>query len=63
MAPHASRVVAHALAEHWSRSLGLTELASDSEFRNDLGQRAHLALGFQEVGRIVQYRKSLKGVP
>ena len=51
-----------AASENWSRSLGLTELASDSELRNKLGQHAHLALGFQEVGRIVQFRKSLKDV-
>ena len=48
-------------AENWSRSLGLAELASDSDFNNELGQRVHLALGFQQVGRIVQFRKSLKG--
>ncbi len=48
-------------AESWGRSLGLAELASDSEFQNDLGHQAHLALGFQEVGRIVQFRKPLKG--
>ncbi len=49
-----------AAAEDWGRSLGLTELASDSELPNDLGQRAHRALGFSEVGRVVQFRKSLK---
>ena len=48
-------------AEGWSQKLGITEVASDSELRNELGQHAHLALGFQEVGRIVQFRKSLKG--
>jgi aminoglycoside 6'-N-acetyltransferase I len=48
-------------AEGWSRNLGLTEVASDSDLRNDLGRRVHLALGFQEVGRIVEFRKSLKG--
>lgn len=48
-------------AEGWSRDLGLSELASDSELGNELGLRAHLARGFEEVGRVVQFRKPLKG--
>jgi len=47
-------------AETWGRTLGLAEMGSDSELQNGLGQHAHLALGFEEVGRIVQFRKSLK---
>lgn len=46
-------------AEDWAESLGLSEIASDSELHNDIGQRAHAGLGFQEVGRVVQFRKSL----
>jgi aminoglycoside 6'-N-acetyltransferase I len=46
-------------AEDWAKSLGLSEIASDSELDNELGQSAHAALGFQEVGRVVQFRKPL----
>lgn len=45
--------------ERWARDLALVELASDSELEKTAGQGAHLALGFQQVGRVVQYRKSL----
>jgi aminoglycoside 6'-N-acetyltransferase I len=48
-------------AERWSEHLGLTEIASDSELQNDVARQAHLALGFEEVGRVVQFRKALKG--
>jgi len=48
-------------AESWARSLGLTEMASDSDLQNELGQQAHVGRGFQEVARIVQFRKVLKG--
>ena len=47
-------------AEGWAESLGLSEIASDSDLHNDIGQRAHTGLGFQEVGRIVQFRKPLE---
>ncbi len=50
-----------AAAERWAESLGVTEMASDSGVENTLGQRAHVANGFQEVGRVVQYRKRLRG--
>jgi aminoglycoside 6'-N-acetyltransferase I len=43
----------------WARNLGLSEMASDSELHNAIGQRAHGRLGFQEVGRVVQLRKDL----
>ena len=47
-------------ATRWARRLGLREMASDSELGNALGQRAHLAVGFDEVGRIVQFRKTIE---
>jgi aminoglycoside 6'-N-acetyltransferase I len=47
-------------AEEWAEKLGLSEIASDSELHNDIGHRAHTGLGFQEVGRIVQFRKPLE---
>ena len=48
-----------AAAEAWARSLGLTEMASDSELTNEQGQAAHRALDYQEVERIVCFRKQL----
>jgi aminoglycoside 6'-N-acetyltransferase I len=48
-------------AASWGRSLRLTEMASDSDLGNELGQQAHLACGFQEVGRVVRFRKALDG--
>jgi aminoglycoside 6'-N-acetyltransferase I len=45
--------------ENWARAKGCTELASDTELHNTLSQQAHAKLGFEEVERIVQFRKSL----
>ncbi|MDX1648345.1 MAG: GNAT family N-acetyltransferase [Myxococcota bacterium] len=45
--------------EAWARARGLTELASDAELANPVGQAAHEALGFAEVERQVCYRKPL----
>ena len=46
-------------AEAWARDQGLTEMASDTWLHNDDGHRAHLALGYAEVERIVCFRKHL----
>jgi aminoglycoside 6'-N-acetyltransferase I len=46
-------------AEDWARSRGFTELASDSELDNAGAQRAHKHCGFEEVDRIVKFRKML----
>lgn len=46
-------------AEAWARSQGFREFASDAELENLESQRAHLALGFKEVGRSVLYLKTL----
>jgi aminoglycoside 6'-N-acetyltransferase I len=46
-------------AEEWSRARGFTELASDSEFDDDAAQRAHASCGFEEVDRLVKFRKRL----
>ncbi len=51
--------------EAWARRRGLCDLASDALIENATSHRAHLALGFDEVERVVLYRKSLgdgKGV-
>jgi aminoglycoside 6'-N-acetyltransferase I len=46
-------------AEAWGRARGCTELGSDTEIDNLGSAAAHGALGFEEVERIVCFRKSL----
>ena len=46
-------------SEDWARAQGCTELASDAEPDNHGSLAAHKALGFEEVGRAVCFRKSL----
>ena len=46
-------------AEDWARARGFTELASDSEMDNAGAQSAHKHCGFEEVDRIVKFRKRL----
>jgi aminoglycoside 6'-N-acetyltransferase I len=48
-----------AAAEEWGRASRCTELASDTETFNESSINAHQALGFEEVERIVCFRKSL----
>lgn len=48
-----------AAAEEWSRARGYTELGSDAEIANRLSHTAHAALGFEEVERLVVFRKAL----
>ena len=48
-----------AAVEDWARDLNLTEIASDADLDNNDSIGAHLALGYQEVERIVCFRKSL----
>lgn len=45
--------------EAWASARGLRELASDALLDNDTSHRAHRALGFAEVERVVLYRKAL----
>ncbi|MDQ3280038.1 MAG: GNAT family N-acetyltransferase [Acidobacteriota bacterium] len=47
-------------AEDWSRAQGCREMASDTWLDNEGSQRAHEALGFEVVDRVVTYRKSLQ---
>ena len=47
-------------AENWARTAGCAEMASDTWADNVESQRAHAALGYQEVDRCVNYRKSLR---
>jgi aminoglycoside 6'-N-acetyltransferase I len=46
-------------AETWCRTKGFCELASDTETHNTDSQHAHDACGFEEVERIVKFRKVL----
>jgi aminoglycoside 6'-N-acetyltransferase I len=46
-------------AEGWCRRQGCTELASDTWLDNEPSQKAHVALGFAIVERVVLFRKPL----
>jgi aminoglycoside 6'-N-acetyltransferase I len=46
-------------AEAWARAKGCQEMASDTWADNLDSQRAHEALGFEVVDRVVNYRKRL----
>ena len=46
-------------AEQWAIARGCTEMASDCELDNDVSFRAHLALGYEETDRVIQFRKAL----
>jgi aminoglycoside 6'-N-acetyltransferase I len=48
-------------AEAWAREAGFVEMASDVEPGNATSLRAHRALGYEEVGRTVCFRRSLLG--
>lgn len=54
---HGRRLVA--AAEAWAREQGFTEMASDALIDNRVSHLAHGALGYQEVERIVCFRKPL----
>jgi aminoglycoside 6'-N-acetyltransferase I len=61
-ANHRGRGVGSALvaaAEEWGRTRQCTELASDTQTFNETSIAAHTALGFEEVERLVCFRKSL----
>lgn len=46
-------------AEAWARNQGCTEMASDTMEDYPLSPAAHAALGYQEVGRDIFFRKTL----
>jgi aminoglycoside 6'-N-acetyltransferase I len=46
-------------AEDWARAQGCTEMASDCLIDNDVSLAAHLALDYEEVERVICFRKSL----
>jgi aminoglycoside 6'-N-acetyltransferase I len=48
-----------AAAEAWARARGCREMASDCEVDNRVSEAAHRSLGYEEVQRVVQFRKGL----
>jgi len=48
-----------AAAENWARSKGYTEIASDALIDNAVSHEAHRRCGYEEVERLVTFRKSL----
>ena len=48
-----------AAAEKWGRERGIREFASDSDIDNAVSIRAHKGLGFEEMDRVVCFRKLL----
>ncbi len=46
-------------AEAWARNQGLKEIASDTQIDNTVSIQAHKVLGYEEVERIVYFRKAL----
>ncbi|WP_128544442.1 aminoglycoside 6'-N-acetyltransferase [Larkinella soli] len=46
-------------AEAWARSLGCTEMASDCLIDNGISLAAHRALAYEEVERVILFRKDL----
>jgi len=50
-------------AEDWARAEGFREIASDTEVHNEASLHAHEACGFQEVDRLIKFRKELAAEP
>ena len=48
-----------AAAQRWARERGHIEIASDTRLENTRSQKVHRALGFDEVERLVVYRRAL----
>jgi aminoglycoside 6'-N-acetyltransferase I len=46
-------------AEAWARNQGLKEIASDTQIENAVSIQAHASLGYEEVERLVCFRKAL----
>ena len=46
-------------AEDWARSRGYTEMGSDALLDNSVSHEAHRRSGYEEVDRVVQFRKKL----
>ncbi len=48
-------------AEMWAIGRGCHEMASDCYLENEVSLQAHLGVGFQEMGRVIHFRKDLIG--
>src|SRR6476661_7669687 len=48
-----------AAAEKWARARGYSEIASDARLDNLVSHAAHRRAGYEEVDRVVQFRKVL----
>jgi aminoglycoside 6'-N-acetyltransferase I len=48
-----------AAGEEWARDRGYHEMASDSALDNQVSHAAHRRAGYEEVDRVVQFRKAL----
>ena len=46
-------------AEDWARSQGMKEMASDTWLENEVSIKAHLAMGYEEVERLIHFAKTL----
>jgi aminoglycoside 6'-N-acetyltransferase I len=46
-------------AEAWARTKGCRQMASDAELWNEISHQAHGALGYEETGRLVLFKKDL----
>jgi GNAT superfamily N-acetyltransferase/catechol 2,3-dioxygenase-like lactoylglutathione lyase family enzyme len=49
-------------AEEWAMKRGRTEMASDALIDNDVSHAAHKSSGYEEVDRVITYRKTLSAV-
>lgn len=54
---HATELLAS--CEHWAKEMGCQEFASDCELDNQLSLDFHLNVGFNEVNRIICFKKTL----
>ena len=46
-------------AEQWARGRGFREMASDAQLDNLVSHAAHRRAGYEEVDRVIQFRKTL----
>ncbi len=49
-------------AESWAVAKGFREIASDCDLDNQVSEKAHLALGYEEVERLIHFRKPLQDI-
>jgi aminoglycoside 6'-N-acetyltransferase I len=45
--------------EDWARAQGMKEMGSDTWLDNDVSIKAHLAMGYDEVERLIHFAKTL----